>query len=59
MQNNKCIKEKIGELWKKLGERGVRIVWVYDSMVFKYPVIHPYKRINEIAKLLLLQDELL
>ncbi len=40
MQNNECMKEKIGEMWKKLGERGGSIVWVYDCMVFKYAIIH-------------------
>lgn len=58
MQNNESKKEKIGEQWKKLGERGGRIVWAYDCMVFKYSVIHPYKRINELTKLLPLQDGL-
>jgi len=63
MQNNECIKEKIGEHRKKLGERGGSIVWVYDCMVFKYPiihtVIHPNKSSVYASKLLLLQNELL
>ena len=60
MQNNQCIKEKIGEQWKKLGERGVRIVWMYGS---KYPiihtVIHPSKSSVYASTLPLQPDELL
>jgi len=59
MQNNECIKEKIGEQWKKLGERGGSIEWVYDCMVFKYPIIHPNKSSVYASKLLLLLNELL
>jgi len=30
MQNNDCNKEKFGEWWKKLGEKGCMIAWLHD-----------------------------
>jgi hypothetical protein len=31
MQNNQCIKEKIGEQWKKLGEK--QAGWLHGFMI--------------------------
>jgi len=37
MQNNKCMKEKIGEQWKKLGEK--QVGWLHGWMIYN---IHSY-----------------
>jgi hypothetical protein len=33
MQNNECIKEKIGEWWKKFGENECMDEWLYECII--------------------------